>query len=98
MQCNNNDYACYVIDNNGYILLSNNTNDTGRFFGEIEDSAMRELLKMRIFKDITVYDFQAVCKKPVDDGKSATSFATILVTVKDYLLFVLFVLLCNYFV
>lgn len=86
MRCDNGSYSCYVIDNNGYILLSNDCDDTGRFFGEVQGNAMRSLVEMQYFKAITVYDFQAVCKvQQYDDN--VTSFATILITVRKHSIF-----------
>lgn len=82
MQCDNDVYACYVIDNNGYIILSNDSDDTGRFFGEVQAKAMQTLVNFQIFKAITVYDYQAVCKV-LKGGHSTTSFATIFSTVCD---------------
>lgn len=79
-----------MIDNNGYILLSNETSDTGRFFGEVQVQAMRTLVKSQIFKEITVYDYQAVCKiskyqKNETQTPAATSFATTFITVCYFL-------------
>lgn len=61
---------CYVIDNNGYVVLSEKQNDTGRFFGEIEGAIMESMVDMNIYKMITVYDFQALCSE-VQEKKSA---------------------------
>lgn len=70
---------CYVIDNNGYILLSEKPDDVGRFFGEAAGRAMQTLVELQIFKAITVYDYQAVCVKEDDDDMSscAAAFLTV---------------------
>lgn len=52
---------CYVIDNNGYVILSENWNDTGRFFGEIDGAVMESLVDLGIYKMRTIYDFQGLC-------------------------------------
>lgn len=77
-------HNCYVIDNNGYIILSSseNTNHTGRFFGEVEGDTMKALVDEGVFKANTVYDFQAVCKQR--QTKAQSSFGTILSTVGVY--------------
>lgn len=72
---------CYVIDNNGYIILSENEEDAGRFFGEAEGRAMETLVNLTIFKAITVYDYQAVCEKEKPIEKGANSSAAIFSTV-----------------
>lgn len=59
--CNNDLQDCYVVDNNGYVVLSERQNDTGRFFGEVEGAIMESLTESGIFKMLTIYDFQALC-------------------------------------
>ncbi len=61
--CGSDEQDCYVLDNNGYILISeDNSNDTGRFFGEIEGSIMEVMVREGVFRRITVYDYQGLCK------------------------------------
>lgn len=60
---------CYILDNNGYIIVSENHNDTGRFFGEIDGAIMESMLDNKTFDKITMYDFQAVCTR-VDGANS----------------------------
>lgn len=57
---------CYVIDNNGYVVLSERQNDTGRFFGEVEGAIMEGLVESGIYIMRTVYDFQALCSEVVE--------------------------------
>lgn len=61
---------------------SENTNHTGRFFGEVEGDTMKALVDEGVFKANTVYDFQAVCKQR--QTKAQSSFGTILSTVGVY--------------
>lgn len=42
---------------------------------------MQKLVDLDIFKMITVYDYQAVCKEPKPDGNAPKSFGLMLVTV-----------------
>lgn len=72
-----------MIDNNGYIIVSENSSDTGRFFGDVEWRAMLELVELQIYKNITVYDYQAVCiKENEEDEGGQTSCASLFITVK----------------
>lgn len=73
---------CYVIDNHGYIILSENPDDTGRFFGEAEGRAMQTLVDLGIYKTLTVYDYQAVCLQQPEDELSMESSSSILFTVR----------------
>ncbi|KAI4532328.1 hypothetical protein MG293_017593 [Ovis ammon polii] len=61
---------CYLIDNNGFILVSEDYTQTGDFFGEVEGAVMNKLLTMGSFKRITLYDYQAMCRanKESSDG------------------------------
>ncbi|XP_058819559.1 voltage-dependent calcium channel subunit alpha-2/delta-3 isoform X2 [Topomyia yanbarensis] len=59
--CNSETRDCYVIDNNGYVILSESSNDTGRFFGEIEGAIMQSMVDKEIFTMITVFDLQGLC-------------------------------------
>lgn len=79
--CSAYEKSCYVIDNNGYIVVSENSSDTGRFFGDVEWRAMLELVELHIFKNITIYDYQAVCIKD-ENGKGDPSSASLFITVR----------------
>lgn len=60
---------CYVIDHNGYVVLSEIQNYTGMFFGELEDGAagaiLEAMVELKIFREIVVFDLQALCFKEV---------------------------------
>ncbi|XP_067346482.1 voltage-dependent calcium channel subunit alpha-2/delta-4 isoform X3 [Channa argus] len=62
LQCDSLDIECYVIDNNGFVLISKNYNNAGRFFGEIDGSVMTTLIRMGMFKRVSLFDYQAMCK------------------------------------
>lgn len=50
-----------MLDNSGYIVVSYDNNDTGKFFGEVQPDVIDMMLKEEIFIKVTVYDFQALC-------------------------------------
>ncbi|XP_033989214.1 voltage-dependent calcium channel subunit alpha-2/delta-4 [Trematomus bernacchii] len=62
LRCDSVDIACYMIDNNGFVLISKQRNDAGRFFGEIDGSVMTTLIRMGMFKRVSLFDYQAMCK------------------------------------
>nr|XP_045758148.1 voltage-dependent calcium channel subunit alpha-2/delta-3 [Mirounga angustirostris] len=62
---------CYLIDNNGFILVSEDYTQTGDFFGEVEGAVMNKLLTMGSFKRITLYDYQAMCRANKDSSDGA---------------------------
>ncbi|KAI4898906.1 hypothetical protein NFI96_006875, partial [Prochilodus magdalenae] len=65
------DIKCYLVDNNGFILVSEDYSQTGLFFGEVEGVVMNKLLLMGSFKRITLYDYQALCKEYAGSSDSA---------------------------
>jgi hypothetical protein len=75
-----------VIDNNGYIVISEaNPNDTGKFFGEVEGAIMEVMVENNIFSRITVYDYQGLCLNITrgnetgggEDGSRASGLITV---------------------
>uniref|UniRef100_A0A8C1XGB0 Calcium channel, voltage-dependent, alpha 2/delta subunit 4b n=1 Tax=Cyprinus carpio TaxID=7962 RepID=A0A8C1XGB0_CYPCA len=62
LSCDSIDVNCYLVDNNGFIMVSKEKGDVGKFFGEIDGSVMAQLLKSGLFKRVTLYDYQAMCK------------------------------------
>ncbi|KAK9406196.1 voltage-dependent calcium channel subunit alpha-2/delta-3-like [Crotalus adamanteus] len=50
ISCDDENINCYLIDNNGFILVSEDYTQTGNFFGEIEGAVMNKLLIMDSFK------------------------------------------------
>ncbi|XP_037398173.1 voltage-dependent calcium channel subunit alpha-2/delta-4 isoform X2 [Pygocentrus nattereri] len=72
LSCSDNmDLSCYVIDSNGFIVISKQRNEVGRFFGEVDGSVMSQLLRMGMFKRISLYDYQAMCKVNPHSASSA---------------------------
>uniref|UniRef100_A0A3Q3AE06 Calcium voltage-gated channel auxiliary subunit alpha2delta 4 n=1 Tax=Kryptolebias marmoratus TaxID=37003 RepID=A0A3Q3AE06_KRYMA len=62
------DLNCFLVDNNGFIVLSKERNEVSRFFGEVDGSVMAALIKMGI---ISLFDYQAMCKNSHHHASSA---------------------------
>ncbi|XP_067284318.1 voltage-dependent calcium channel subunit alpha-2/delta-4 [Pseudorasbora parva] len=62
LSCTDNDVNCYVIDSNGFVIISKDRTDVGRFLGELDGSVMSQLLRMGMFKRVLLYDYQGMCK------------------------------------
>ncbi|XP_045567963.1 voltage-dependent calcium channel subunit alpha-2/delta-3 [Salmo salar] len=75
ISCDNEDIKCYLIDNNGFILVTEDYSQTGLFFGEVESAVMNKLLLMGSFKRITLYDYQALCREYAGSSDSARSLS-----------------------
>nr|XP_055023861.1 voltage-dependent calcium channel subunit alpha-2/delta-3 isoform X1 [Misgurnus anguillicaudatus] len=62
ISCDNDDISCYLIDNNGFIIIAEDSSLTGVFFGEAEGAVMSKLVAMGSFKRVNMYDYQATCR------------------------------------
>uniref|UniRef100_A0A1A8MPQ3 Calcium channel, voltage-dependent, alpha 2/delta subunit 3 n=2 Tax=Nothobranchius pienaari TaxID=704102 RepID=A0A1A8MPQ3_9TELE len=62
ISCDEENINCYLIDNNGFILVAEDYTLTGNFFGQAEGAVMSKLLQMGSFKRVTLYDYQALCR------------------------------------
>ncbi|XP_051807550.1 voltage-dependent calcium channel subunit alpha-2/delta-4-like [Acanthochromis polyacanthus] len=71
LSCESIDLSCYLVDNNGFIVLSKERNEVGRFFGEVDGSVMASLIRMEMFKKVSLFDYQAMCKNSHHHASSA---------------------------
>ncbi|XP_011643391.1 voltage-dependent calcium channel subunit alpha-2/delta-3 isoform X2 [Pogonomyrmex barbatus] len=74
--CGDDDWACYLIDNNGYVIAAEDEVDAGRFFGEIRGPIMDSLVKENVFERIRIFDYQAVCSKNTRTNNAGNSLLT----------------------
>uniref|UniRef100_A0A3B3YUS0 VWFA domain-containing protein n=1 Tax=Poecilia mexicana TaxID=48701 RepID=A0A3B3YUS0_9TELE len=74
ISCDSEDINCYLIDNNGFILVTEKQSQTGLFFGEVEGAVMSKLLQMGSFK-INLYDYQALCREYAGSSDSARTLS-----------------------
>lgn len=69
--CASEELDCYVLDNNGFIILSERSEHTGQFFGQADGTIMDSLVQDGIYKKVSVMDYQGACV----DSKSHISAA-----------------------
>ncbi|XP_037933678.1 voltage-dependent calcium channel subunit alpha-2/delta-3 isoform X2 [Teleopsis dalmanni] len=69
--CAMDDKGCYILDNNGFVIISPHRQETGKFFGEINGYIMHRLVEERVYKRVTVYDYQAICFQSNGDNNSS---------------------------
>lgn len=79
MNCASDDFECFVLDDNGYVIVSPEMSDTGKFFGEVRGFLMHHLVAERVYKQIIIYDYQAICFV----GKDVFNIANKLLTVRS---------------
>lgn len=59
--CASQDLDCYLLDNNGFVILSENSIHTGKFFGQIDGTIMDSLVQDRIYRRVGLFDHQGIC-------------------------------------
>ncbi|XP_071455009.1 voltage-dependent calcium channel subunit alpha-2/delta-3 isoform X2 [Hetaerina americana] len=59
--CASEELDCYVLDSNGFVIISEETSHTGKFFGEIDGTIMDSLVQDRIYRKVSVWDHQGAC-------------------------------------
>ncbi|XP_055847304.1 voltage-dependent calcium channel subunit alpha-2/delta-3 isoform X2 [Episyrphus balteatus] len=59
--CASDNLDCYVLDNNGFVIISEENEHTGKFFGQIDGTIMDSLVQDRIYKRVTINDYQGIC-------------------------------------
>ena len=74
--CGADNWACYLIDNNGYIVAAEDESDAGKFFGELRGPVMSSLVKEGVFEKIRIFDYQAVCFKSTQTSNDGNILLT----------------------
>ncbi|KAF5291746.1 hypothetical protein FQA39_LY14234 [Lamprigera yunnana] len=69
--CSSQELYCLVLDDNGYVIVSDDSSDTGFFFGEIRSDIMSYLIEEGVYKVTRMYDYQATCFRSTDTGSDA---------------------------
>jgi len=75
--CGDDIWACYLIDNNGYIIAAEDETDAGKFFGEVRGPIMSNLVRDGVFERIRIFDYQAVCFKSSQTNNAANTLLTV---------------------
>ncbi|XP_050524029.1 voltage-dependent calcium channel subunit alpha-2/delta-3 isoform X2 [Daktulosphaira vitifoliae] len=71
--CASDDLDCYVLDNNGFIIISEQSHHTGQFFGQTDGTIMDSLVQDGIYKKITVVDNQGSCQNGIELGTDSAT-------------------------
>ncbi|XP_046751290.1 voltage-dependent calcium channel subunit alpha-2/delta-3 isoform X2 [Diprion similis] len=65
--CSNAETDCYLIDQNGYVVVSD-LNETGIFFGTVQGGVMNSMIYQGVYKRVVFYDYQGLCSYPTYKG------------------------------
>ncbi|XP_076235530.1 voltage-dependent calcium channel subunit straightjacket isoform X5 [Calliopsis andreniformis] len=74
--CGVEKWACYLVDNNGYVIAAEDESDAGKFFGELRGPIMSSLVKEGVFEKIRIFDYQAVCFKSTQTSNDGNILLT----------------------
>lgn len=72
----------YILDHNAYILASLDKTHIGKFFGHVHGHIMKSLVKQTMYRQIAIYDYQAVCFHYMDSDDSGGA-STLLTLVNE---------------
>ncbi|XP_021369927.1 voltage-dependent calcium channel subunit alpha-2/delta-3-like [Mizuhopecten yessoensis] len=73
LTCRDNRVNCYLLDNNGYVMMSKDPNEIGGFFGDADGGTMmREMINRHLFEEINFKDYQGMCESS-DSGEDESS-------------------------
>lgn len=65
INCRNLWIDCYLLDQNGFIVISEAHNDTGQFMGTQEGAVMNSMVGQGLYNPVEIYDYQAWCEEVV---------------------------------
>ncbi|XP_045200453.2 voltage-dependent calcium channel subunit alpha-2/delta-3-like isoform X2 [Mercenaria mercenaria] len=64
--CDGQSISCYLVDNHGYLIMSDGYfKSEGYFFGIEENAVMAALVRNGIFKGYNFTDYQALCEREI---------------------------------
>lgn len=67
MNCDHAWINCYLLDQNGYVVISDAYNDTGRFMGTEDGAVMLSMISQGVYNPVDIYDYQAWCQEKVSN-------------------------------
>lgn len=89
MNCSHNTIDCYLLDENGYVVISDAHDDLGQFMGTQEGAVMLSMVKQGVYNPVEIYDYQSWCQETVSNVSKNNSKIDknkkILAVLKDYI-------------
>lgn len=60
-KCTDEQMDCWLLDSNGFVVVSEVHEQTGKFFGEIDNTLFESMVQGNIYRRVQLYDYQAIC-------------------------------------
>lgn len=77
----NDTIDCLLVDNNGYIVVSEDLEFIGRHLKGYEPSIMERLVSAGVFHEINITDYQSVCMRQEEKQSTSNAFSSSLSTI-----------------
>ncbi|KAG5877947.1 hypothetical protein JTB14_001177 [Gonioctena quinquepunctata] len=61
--CKHKELDCYILDNNAYVVLSDEPEYIGRYIGDIRPDILKDLVEDGVYIVTRMFDYQAICQK-----------------------------------
>ncbi|XP_076869801.1 voltage-dependent calcium channel subunit alpha-2/delta-2a [Brachyhypopomus gauderio] len=89
MDCDaHEDLLCYLIDDGGFLIMSNQINDWGKigmFFGEVDSALMYALYNNSFYQRKLMFDYQTECAPVHTSNTGAAPRGVFVPTIADFL-------------
>lgn len=96
LDCHLDEINCFVLDNNGFVIISNHYQHAGLFIGQINGDLLQDMIARNIYKKTKFFDYQAICIRITPFWNGVQSLMTPFKFIKQTLLWITARLL-NYF-
>ena len=74
LNCLSDEINCFVLDNNGFVIVSDIYQHAGLFLGEINDDLFENMVHEQIYRRTKLYDYQAICIRITPFWTSASNW------------------------
>lgn len=87
LDCNQDNLDCYILDNNAFVLVSNEKEEPGKFFGDLNNNLLEDMVKVNIYKKIPFYDYQAICIEIKNVSSASSTIGSIMEYIRKLIMF-----------
>ncbi|XP_066251925.1 voltage-dependent calcium channel subunit alpha-2/delta-3 isoform X2 [Euwallacea similis] len=70
--CESDELHCLMLDDNGYVIVSEYLQETGFFFGKLRPDIMSQLIEVGVYKAHRMFDYQGLCPEEQETGSSGS--------------------------
>lgn len=75
--CDSEELHCLMLDDNGYVIVSDNIQETGMFFGKVRPDIMSQLIDESIYRVHRMIDYQGLCPEGQDSGNAGSRLLSV---------------------